>query len=227
MKIAPMLIALYIILGGIMLFDESMSIWSVTLNPYNISTLVTDRAGNTATANWPLSVQIFTYLKSKIEGGYKTSIVTNWSNSKGLISSPAWWNLSFNDSTWIDTIYKANLPPTTVPKPDLQSEWLWGNSRVDANETSLIRKRFSLPANVTIDDASIRMSAENEAWGFVGFINGNYFGKVPETLSGGNPYMFGIGSLLRSGDNLLAIQVSNDGDNRAGVAYTMTVKYHD
>ena len=48
MKIAPMLIMLYIIMGGIMLFDESMSIWSVTLNPYNVTTL----DNNSAVANY-------------------------------------------------------------------------------------------------------------------------------------------------------------------------------
>lgn len=194
---------------------------------YNAKITVVDRAGNIASTNWTFTVQIYTYLKSKVEGGYKVSVVSNWPNSKGLISKPSWWNPGFNDSGWRGAIYPARLAPTSVPKPEAASQWLWGDARVDPNETTLIRKRFSLPAGVTIDDATIRMSADNEAWGFVGFVNGHYFGKVPEARSGGNPYAFGLKKLVRPGGNLLAIQVSNDNDKRAGVAYTLTVKYHD
>ena len=39
MKIAPLLIALYIIMGGIMLFDGSYDPYSTTLNPYNVSSI--------------------------------------------------------------------------------------------------------------------------------------------------------------------------------------------
>ncbi|NQV12955.1 MAG: peptidoglycan DD-metalloendopeptidase family protein [Parcubacteria group bacterium] len=194
---------------------------------YKMTATVTDRAGNTTSANWDFAVQLFTYLKSRVESGYRVSIVPNWPNSKGLIQKPSWWNPNFNDSTWRSVIYPAHLPPSSVPKPEAASEWLWGDSRVDPNETTLIRKRFVIPGGVTIDEAAIRMSADNEAWGFVGFVNGHYFGKVPEALSGGNPYLFGLKKFIRPGDNLLAIQVSNGNDKRAGVAYTLTVKYHD
>ena len=39
MKIAPLLIALYIVMGAIMLFDSTYSMDSTTLNPYNISSI--------------------------------------------------------------------------------------------------------------------------------------------------------------------------------------------
>ena len=194
---------------------------------YQIQAIVTDRAGNTTSISWSFTVQLFTYLKSRVENGYRSSIVSNWPNSKGLIPSPNWWDPKFNDNGWRKAIYIAYLPPNSVPKPEATTEWLWGDTRVDPNETTLLRKYFTIPEGVTIDDAAIRMSADNEAWGFVGFLNGHYFGKVPEALSGGNPYLFGLKKLIRPGNNLLAIQVSNGNDRRAGVAYTLTIKYHD
>ncbi|MBU1178584.1 peptidoglycan DD-metalloendopeptidase family protein [Patescibacteria group bacterium] len=211
--------------------SDSQASYNVTLaeenRTYHAQATVVDRAGNITAVNWTFTVQLFTYLKSRVESGYRSSIVSNWSDSKGLISSPDWWSPSFADNTWRDIVYLAQLPPTSILKPETNSEWLWGDPQVDPNETTLIRKRFAVPNNVIIDDAAIRMSADNEAWGFVGFLNGYYFGKVPEALSEGNPYLFGVKNLIRPGNNLLAIQVSNGNDNRAGIAYTMTIKYHD
>jgi hypothetical protein len=194
---------------------------------YSAYVEVSDRAGNKKTKNWSFTIQLFSYFLSKVESGYKTSVVPNWPNTNGLIPNPNWWDPGFNDGSWGSNVYVANLPPNSIPKPDPQSEWLWGDTQVNVNETTLIRYRFSVPSGITIDDAAIRMSADDEAWGFVGYVNGNYFGRVPETISGGNPYTFGIKNLIQAGQNLLAIQVSNGNDNRAGLAYTMTVKYHD
>lgn len=194
---------------------------------YNVYVEVEDRAGNKQTKTWSFDIQIYSYFLSEVGSGYKTSIVPNWPNSNGIVPSPSWWEPSFDDSAWGNNVFIANQPPSTIPKADPSSEWIWGDSQVNSNETSLLRYRFNVPTGVIIDDAAIRLSAEDEAWGYVGYVNGDYFGKVPETISNGNPYTFGINGLIQAGQNLLAIQVSNDGDNRAGLSYTMTVKYHD
>ena len=39
MKIAPLLIALYIIMAAIMIFDGTYSLYDITLNPYNVSSI--------------------------------------------------------------------------------------------------------------------------------------------------------------------------------------------
>jgi len=39
MKIAPLLIALYIIMAAIMIFDGTYSLYDVTLNPYNVTSI--------------------------------------------------------------------------------------------------------------------------------------------------------------------------------------------
>ncbi len=194
---------------------------------YNVYVEVADRAGNVQSKSWTFNIRLFSYFLSSVGSGYKASLVPNWPNSNGIVPTPSWWEPSFNDASWSSNIYPADLPPSIIAKADPAAEWIWADNQVDGNETSLIRYRFNIPANVVIDDAAIRMSAENEAWGYVGYLNGNYFGKVPEQISNGNPYTYGIQSLINTGQNLLAIQVSNDNDNRAGLSYSMTVKYHD
>lgn len=194
---------------------------------YNVYIEIKDKAGNAQTKSWTFNIQLFSYFLSSVGSGYKSSIIPNWPNSNGMVPSPSWWEPSFNDTSWGDQVFAANQPPAITPKADLNAEWIWGDNQVNSNETSLLRYRFNVPTGVMIDDAAIRLSAEDEAWGYIGYLNGNYFGKVPEQLSGGNPYTYGIQSLINNGQNLLAIQVSNDNDNRAGLSYSMTVKYHD
>ncbi len=194
---------------------------------YNIQLTIYDMAGNVATQNWSLSVQLASFFHSQIDSTYRTSIVPDWPYTRGQIPMPNWWDPSFNDSTWNGAVYNANLPPDSISRPCSNCEWLWGDSHVDPNETTLFRKRFSIPSGVIITDAAIRMSADNEAWGFIGYVNGHYFGEVPEAGSGDNPHTFGLATFMQGGENLLAVQASNGADDRAGFAYTMTVRYHD
>jgi hypothetical protein len=195
---------------------------------HNVQVKVFDRAGNSVTKNWSFKIQTASHFKSAIDSSYyRSSVVSDWPASRGLIPSPNWWDPSFDDSRWSNRVYESNLRPNSVPLPDPESVWLWGDSSVNPNETTLLRKRFTIPSGVTITEAAIRMSADEEAWGYAGYVNGVYFGKVPEAGTGQNPYTFGLTNLIHAGENLLAIQVSNKADNRAGYAFTMTVRYHD
>lgn len=194
---------------------------------YNIELEVYDRAGNRTTQNWSFNIQIASFFRSQVDSGYKTSIVSDWPYTRGRIPAPRWWDPGFNDSSWNGAVYGANLPPSSALRPCSECEWIWGDSHVNPNETTIFRKRFTIPSGVIITDAAIRMSADNEAWGYVGYINGNYFGKVPESGSGDNPHTFGLERFLHAGNNLLAVQTSNGADDRAGLAYTMTIRYHD
>lgn len=194
---------------------------------YNVELEVYDRAGNRVVRSWSFDIQIASFFHSQVDSSYRTSIVSDWPYTRGRISAPRWWDLGFDDNSWSGAVYGANLPPDSVSRPCSECEWIWGDNHVDPNETTIFRKRFSIPSGVTITDAAIRMSADNEAWGYVGYINGHYFGKVPELGSGDNPHTFGLESFLHSGNNLLAVQTSNGADDRAGLAYTMTIRYHD
>ncbi|NQU99740.1 MAG: hypothetical protein HQ538_03295, partial [Parcubacteria group bacterium] len=194
---------------------------------YNVELTVYDRAGNSATQRWSFNIQIASFYHSQVDSTYRTSIIADWPYTRGRIPAPRWWDPGFNDSTWSGAVFRANLEPNSVPRPCSECVWLWGDSHVNANETTIFRKRFTIPSGVTITDAAIRMSADNEAWGYVGYVNGHYFGEVPEAGSGDNPHTFGLESYLHAGSNLLAVQTSNGNDNRAGFAYTMTVRYHD
>ena len=194
---------------------------------YNVELEAYDRASNRTLQNWTFKVQVASFFQSKIDATYKTSVIADWPYTSGRIPEPNWWDSGFDDSSWSDAVYQADLEPNSVPRPCSGCRWLWGDAHVDPNETTIFRKKFNIPSGVTITDAAIRMSADNEAWGYVGYVNGRYFGKVPEAGSDDNPHTFGLESFLRSGENLLAVQTSNGDDNRAGFAYTMTVRYHD
>lgn len=196
---------------------------------------VKDMVGNKAQVSWSFKIQTASFFLSSSDSDYNedhqisyhTSIVSDWPNTKGPVLSPKWWEPDFNDSSWSKKVYPSNSYPTNVPLPEKEAMWLWADQKVDKDETSLFRIRFEIPKEVTIIDAAIRMSGDNEAWAWVGYINGQYFGKVPESLSGENPYTFGITDLIAPGENILAIQASNGDDLRAGFAFTMTIRYHD
>jgi hypothetical protein len=194
---------------------------------YNVELTIYDLAGNSTIINWSFNIQIASFFHSRVDSTYRTSIVADWPYTRGQIPAPNWWDPGFDDSAWSSSVYRANLEPDSVPKPCSECEWIWGDSHVNSNETTIFRKRFTIPDGAAITDAAIRMSADNEAWGYVGYVNGEYFGSVPEAESDDNPHTFGLESFMQAGENLLAVQVSNDGDDRAGFAYTMTVRYHD
>ncbi len=139
-------------------------------------------------------------------------------------SAPASWSMGLPDQTdwqgkWIgwDQGEKTN---------DFGgASWIWfpeGNPAESAPVcTRYFRRNFELPVNQAVTAANIEITADDQ---FTLFVNGREAGKGDDWRS---PEMIAIGTLLKPGKNILAIEARNVGNdpNPAGLLAKLKVEF--
>ena len=106
-----------------------------------------------------------------------------------------------------------------------EAQWIWfpeGNPQDQAPlGTRYFRRTFTLPANQTVIEAILEISADDQ---FELFVNGRAAGRGD---SWKQPQKLDLGTFLKPGENLLAIMARNIGDhpNPAGVIAKLNVTF--
>jgi alpha-L-rhamnosidase len=131
----------------------------------------------------------------------------------GLLEQKDW------QGKWIGLDQGENTNPLDGAK------WIWfpeGDPTASAPVSPrYFRCNFELPADQTVYSATITMAADNE---FRLFVNGSETGKSDNWMT---PGKFAIGTLLKPGKNVLAVEARNvgDGPTPAGLIGRLTVNF--
>ena len=147
-----------------------------------------------------------------------------------------WWTESYDDSAWSDTGYRSWQPNFPVwgfiPLPEIgNSVWTasppccgrpYDRAWFDPLSTTLHRRRFDVSGAYVLSRARIRVFSDNVS---TFYVNGTL---VAEHGGAGATHEFSP-SALHPGQNVLAVQLSNDctSSNFMGLQYVLQVEYAD
>jgi alpha-L-rhamnosidase len=146
--------------------------------------------------------------------------VRTW-DAHGMVSpwsATAWWETALlKPEDWSAKWIIAPRPLDAEPAMTY-GDWIWNAEAAGDNKDAFIRRSFSIDAADPVQDARIKVSADDR---FVLFINGRQIG---ESSAWDTARLYDLHEYLKPGNNTLAIHAHNNAGNY-GIVFTAKITF--
>jgi len=136
-------------------------------------------------------------------------------------SETAWWEMGLlNADDWqARWIGKTEKRPTVKPWP--WDSWIWHPTIHTVNKLLYFRKRFSLTNVKELQEAKIRVTADNA---FTAWLNGR---KMGEGTTWQKFYDYDARPVLKNGENIIAVSAMNTSGDVCGLIFSLKLTFTD